>query len=83
METPFQIILVLATVFAVVSPLIFVAIREAIKLQRQEIITDLATVFDRSDQPGPMLIPLLRIREIQVFRRGQAQQRPDRRLRWR
>ncbi|MBO1021736.1 hypothetical protein IPV08_17395 [Methylobacterium sp. SD274] len=67
METPFQIILVLATVFAVVSPLIFVAIREAIKLQRQEIITDLATVFDRSDQPGPMLIPSFEFVKYKYF----------------
>lgn len=67
METPFQIILVLATAFAVISPLIFVAIREAIKLQRQEIITDLATVFDKTDQPGPMLIPSFEFVKYKYF----------------
>ncbi|CAA2103393.1 hypothetical protein MBUL_02172 [Methylobacterium bullatum] len=67
METPFQFILYFATVFAVLSPLIFVAIREAIKLQRQEIITDLAMVFDKADQPGPMLIPSFEFVKYKYF----------------
>ena len=46
MELPFQFAVGLTTSFAVLSPGIFIAIREAVKRQRQEIITDLTTVFD-------------------------------------
>lgn len=67
METPFQIIVYLATAFAFLSPLIFIAIREAIKRQRQEIITDLATVFEIGDASGPMLIPSFEFVKYKYF----------------
>ena len=67
METPFQIIVYLATASAFLSPLIFIAIREAIKRQRQEIITDLATVFDIGDASSPMLIPSFEFVKYKYF----------------
>lgn len=67
METPFQIIIFLATSLAALSPLIFVAIRESIKRQRQEIITDLTVVFGKADQTDPVLIPSFEFVKYKYF----------------
>ena len=67
MEGPFQIIVYLATCFAFFSPLIFIAVRESIKKHRQEIITDLATVFDIGDPAGTNLIPSFEFVKYKYF----------------
>jgi hypothetical protein len=67
MEAPFQIIIYLATSFAALSPLIFIAIRESIKRQRQEIITDLAFVFGKKNQTDPTLIPSFEFVKYKYF----------------
>ncbi len=67
MEGPFQTAIYLATCFAFFSPLIFIAIRESIKKHRQEIITDLATVFDIGDPSGTNLIPSFEFVKYKYF----------------
>lgn len=77
METPFQIIVYLATGFAALSPVIFIAIRESIKRQRQEIITDLATVFEIGEDSGPSLIPSFEFVKYKYFVGGKRYRDPS------
>jgi hypothetical protein len=67
MELPFQFAVGLTTSFAVLSPGIFIAIREAVKRQRQEIITDLTTVFDVGEENKPNLIPSFEFVKYKYF----------------
>ncbi|SFG86469.1 hypothetical protein [Methylobacterium gossipiicola] len=67
METPFRIVILVATSFAALSPFIFIAIREAIKRQRQETIKDLALVFEIADASGPLLIPSFEFVKYKYF----------------
>ncbi|KQP62056.1 hypothetical protein ASF52_05130 [Methylobacterium sp. Leaf112] len=67
METPLRVIIVVASAFAVLSPLIFIAIREAIKRQRQETIKDLALVFEIADRSSPSLIPSFEFVKYKYF----------------
>ncbi|MCK2054461.1 hypothetical protein [Methylobacterium sp. 37f] len=59
MNFPIHVFIMGATVFAALSPFIFIAIREAVKRQRQrqEIVRDLAAVFDIAGQTSQRLIP--------------------------
>lgn len=77
MEAPFQIIVYLATGFAGLSPVIFIAIRESIKRQRQEIITDLATVFEMGDGSSPSLIPSFEFVKYKYFVGGKRYRDPS------
>lgn len=56
-----------ATIFAALSPFIFIAIREAVKLQRQEIVRDLAAVFDIAGQTSQKLIPSFEFVKYKYF----------------
>ena len=57
MNFPIHVFILGATVFAALSPFIFIAIREAVKRQRQEIVRDLAAVLDIAGQTSQRLIP--------------------------
>lgn len=56
-----------ATAFAALSPFIFIAIREAVKRQRQEIVRDLAAVFDIAGQASQRLIPSFEFVKYKYF----------------
>ncbi|NEU14453.1 hypothetical protein G3T14_20325 [Methylobacterium sp. BTF04] len=77
MEIPFRIAIILATGFAVMTPLIFIAVREAIKRQRQEVITDLALVFEIADRSGPALIPSFEFVKYKYFVGSKGRPAPD------
>ncbi|MGU3403926.1 hypothetical protein [Methylobacterium brachiatum] len=67
MEIASQFAIGMTTSFAVLSPGIFIAIREAVKRQRQEIITDLATVFDSGEEHKLNLIPSFEFVKYKYF----------------
>jgi len=67
METAYRLVIILASGFAATSPLIFIAIREAIKRQRQEIIKDLALVFEIADRSNVALIPSFEFVKYKYF----------------
>ncbi|WP_148291072.1 hypothetical protein [Methylobacterium sp. B1] len=77
MDTSFQFIIGIATTFAVLSPGVFIAIREAVKRQRQEIITDLAAVFDTDKDNNLHLIPSFEFVKYKYFVGSRRSSDPD------
>ncbi|KQP95011.1 hypothetical protein ASF60_02195 [Methylobacterium sp. Leaf113] len=67
MNFPIHVFILGATVFAALSPFIFIAIREAVKRQRQEIVRDLAAVFDIAGQTSQRLIPSFEFVKYKYF----------------
>jgi hypothetical protein len=67
MDAPFAIAIDVCTVLSVLSPGFFISIREAVKIQRQEIITDLAHVFDSGDDGCIHLIPSFEFVKYKYF----------------
>ncbi|WP_156394133.1 hypothetical protein [Methylobacterium sp. Leaf94] len=66
-NSPTHLLLLGATVFAALSPFIFIAIREAVKRQRQEIVRDLAAVFDIAGPSSARLIPSFEFVKYKYF----------------
>ncbi|KQQ48614.1 hypothetical protein ASF58_04885 [Methylobacterium sp. Leaf125] len=64
---PVPLLILGATVFAALSPFIFIAIREAVKRQRQEIVRDLAAVFDIAGPSSQRLIPSFEFVKYKYF----------------
>lgn len=64
---PIHLFILGATVFAALSPFIFIAIREAVKRQRQEIVRDLAAVFDIAGPSSQRLIPSFEFVKYKYF----------------
>ena len=74
MALPFAIAVYLCTALSILSPGFFITLREAVKRQRQEIITDLANVFDSGQDGCAQLIPSFEFVKYKYFvglRRGQ------------
>ena len=67
MDLPFAIAVQVCTSLSILSPGFFISIREAVKLQRQEIITDLATVFDSGEDVSIHLIPSFEFVKYKYF----------------
>lgn len=66
-KLPIHLFILGATVFAALSPFIFIAIREAVKRQRQEIVRDLAAVFDIAGPSSQRLIPSFEFVKYKYF----------------
>lgn len=67
MNPSIHLIIVGATLFAGLLPFIFIAIREAVKRQRQGIVRDLAAVFDIAGTPSQRLIPSFEFVKYKYF----------------
>jgi len=67
METPLRLAIILAAGFTLLSPLIFIAIRQAIKYERQESITDLALVFETTGGVSLSPIPSFEFLKYKYF----------------
>ncbi len=67
MDSPFTLLIGVCTFFAVASPFILITIRAAVKYQRQEIITDLAEVFDVDSKTSVRLIPSFEFVKYKYF----------------
>ena len=67
MSPPSHLFILGATTFAALSPFLFIAIREAVKRQRQEIVRDLAAVFDIAGHASQRLIPSFEFVKYKYF----------------
>jgi hypothetical protein len=67
MDLPFATAVHVCTALSILSPGFFISIREAVKIQRQEIITDLASVFDAGDDGCIHLIPSFEFVKYKYF----------------
>ncbi|KQP42557.1 hypothetical protein ASF49_01530 [Methylobacterium sp. Leaf104] len=64
---PIHLFILGATAFAALSPILFIAIREAVKRQRQEVVRDLAAVFDIAGPSSQRLIPSFEFVKYKYF----------------
>ncbi|MGU3360524.1 hypothetical protein ACLBWX_09345 [Methylobacterium sp. M6A4_1b] len=64
---PVHLFILGATIFAALSPFFFIAIREAVKRQRQEVVRDLAAVFDIAGPSSQRLIPSFEFVKYKYF----------------
>lgn len=67
MDLHIAIAVQVCTALSILSPGFFISIREAVKIRRQEIITDLATVFDAGDDGCIHLIPSFEFVKYKYF----------------
>lgn len=67
MDSPSAVVIGCCTFFAAASPFILISIREAVKYQRQEIIMDLADVFDIENATDVRLIPSFEFVKYKYF----------------
>lgn len=77
MDSQVKFLIYILTVLSVLSPVIFVAIRESVKRQRQEIITDLADVFDVDAKNALHLIPSFEFVKYKYFVGGRRSNDPE------